>query len=183
MKSTHAGCTGNRHAPDSSRRRGLMRKKSVVWLLLIAAILLVAVCAFVSTFSISAMDPPGRLETVMVTKAKRWLVSRNARGPLPPAPLSTPANVATGEMIFMGDCISCHGTDGRKPTDIGRSMYPRAPSLDSDAVQKWSDAELFWIIQHGIRLSGMPGFGKIHNDDQIWQLVQYVRSLRTQSSK
>jgi mono/diheme cytochrome c family protein len=160
-----------------------MRKKSVVGLLLIAAILLVAVGVFISTFSISALDAPGRFETVMATKATRWLVSRSARGSLPPAPPSTPASVATGGMIFMGECATCHGTDGRKPTDIGRSMYPRTPRLDSEGVQQWSDAELFWIIQHGIRLSGMPGFGKVYNSDQIWQLVHYVRSLRTEPGK
>lgn len=119
----------------------------------------------------------------MATKAKRWLVSRSARGPLPPAPPSTSKSVASGEMIFMGECGTCHGTDGRKPTALGRAMYPRTPSLDTGAVQQWSDAELFWIIQHGIRLSGMPGFGKIHNNDQIWQLVHYVRSLRAEPGK
>ena len=80
-------------------------------------------------------------------------------------------------MTFGGSCATCHGYDGRTPTDIGRSQYPPSPDLGSPAVQKWSDAELFWIIQHGIRLSGMPGFGRIHSDEEIWSLVRFVRSL------
>lgn len=56
-------------------------------------------------------------------------------------------------------------------------MYPRASDLGSAGVQQWSDAELFWIIQNGIRLTGMPGFGKSLSDDQIWPLVDYIRSL------
>lgn len=57
-------------------------------------------------------------------------------------------------------------------------MYPRAPDLGSAGVQQWSDPELFWIIKYGIRLTGMPGFAKIHSDEEIWYLVHYVRKRR-----
>ncbi len=129
-----------------------------------------------SRFSLSALEEPGRFETYAATKAKIWLVRRAARGTLPPAPPNNATSLAVGQMIYTGECASCHGTDGRTPTDVGRSMYPRTIALDSPEVQQWSDAELFWIIKHGTRLSGMPGFGKIHSDTQIWHLVHYVRS-------
>ena len=58
-------------------------------------------------------------------------------------------------------------------------MYPRAPDLGSPAVQRWSDAELFWIIKNGVRPTGMPGFAHIHSDEEIWNLVRFVRSLGT----
>lgn len=54
----------------------------------------------------------------------------------------------------------CHGPDGHTPTDSGRWMYPRASDLTSFPVQRYSDRELFWIVKNGIRLSGMPAFGK-----------------------
>lgn len=56
-------------------------------------------------------------------------------------------------------------------------MYPRAPDLGSMVVQRWTDAELFWIIKNGIRPTGMPGFAHIHSDAEIWNLVHFVRSL------
>jgi len=62
-------------------------------------------------------------------------------------------------------------------------MYPRTIDLSSPEIQQWSDAELFWIIKNGIRLSGMPGFGKTKSDEQIWHLVHYVRSLGTQPQR
>jgi mono/diheme cytochrome c family protein len=86
-------------------------------------------------------------------------------------------------MLFVGRCSACHGIDGRTPTEIGRWLYPRASDLGSPRVQEWSDRELFWIIQNGIRLTGMPGFGKLHSDEDIWALARYVRSLGTQSQK
>jgi mono/diheme cytochrome c family protein len=44
-------------------------------------------------------------------------------------------------------------------------------------VQQYSDPELFWIVKNGIRLSGMPGFGKVESDEHIWDLVRYLRTL------
>lgn len=148
------------------------------WLILV--VLLVAIGGAVyalSRFSLSALEEPGRFETYAATKAKIWLVRRAARETLPPAPANDATSVAIGQMSYTGECASCHGTSGHKPTDVGRWMYPRTIALDSPEVQQWSDAELFWIIKHGIRLSGMPGFGKIHSDDRIWHLVHYVRSV------
>ena len=154
-------------------RRGL--------LLLFLALLLLAAGATVALyhFSLSALNEPGRVETYLATKAKFWIISRSARGPLPTAPPYDARSVGIGQMAYGGECANCHGVDGRTPTDIGRWMYPRTLALDSAQVQQWSDAELFWIVKNGIRLSGMPGFGKIHKDEQIWHLVHYVRSLRT----
>jgi len=56
-------------------------------------------------------------------------------------------------------------------------MYPRASDLTSEQVQSYSDEELFWIINNGIRFTGMPGFGKVETADNIWGLVKYVRTL------
>ena len=56
-------------------------------------------------------------------------------------------------------------------------MYPRAADLTSPGVQWYSDRELFWIVKNGIRLSGMPGFGRVEPDEHIWNLVHFVRTL------
>ncbi len=82
------------------------------------------------------------------------------------------------ETVFGTDCSMCHGPDGHTPTDSGRWMYPRASDLTSFTVQRYSDRELFWIVKNGIRLSGMPAFGKVESDEHIWNLVHYVRTLK-----
>ena len=56
-------------------------------------------------------------------------------------------------------------------------MSPRAPDLSTSLVRQWTDTELFWIIKNGIRMTGMPGFDRIHSDEEIVDLVWYVRSL------
>jgi mono/diheme cytochrome c family protein len=129
--------------------------------------------------SLRALDEPGRAETYFATKAKRILVRREARGIRRLESHDRAQSGMIGEMQFRARCASCHGLDGRTPSDIGVAMYPRASDLGSPEVQTWSDAELFWIIQNGIRLTGMPGFGKSLADQDIWPLVDYIRSLRS----
>lgn len=148
------------------------------WLLVFLVLILIAAGGLLlaSRFDISALPEPGAGETYLATKGKRWLIVRAAEGTQGPG---EPTNPARGKMIFMGECSVCHGNDGHTPSNAGRWMYPRTPDLASREVQQWSDPELHWIIKHGVRLSGMPGFGNVYNDEQIWQLVHYVRGLAT----
>lgn len=154
--------------------------------LLILAVLLVAVAGvvfFAARFNLSAMPDPGRFESRIATAGKHWIVSRNAREHSVSEPAGNATSLDSGGMTFNGDCAFCHGQDGKSPTDVGQAMYPRAPSLASPQVQQYSDAELFWIIRNGNRYTGMGAFGKSLSDDQIWDLVRYVRSLGTPAGK
>jgi mono/diheme cytochrome c family protein len=128
-------------------------------------------------FDLSALPEPGRMETALATKGKRFLVRRASRGETPPAPTDREASLREGDMLFGVECSECHGDSGRMPTDAGRWMYPRAADLGSVKVQKYSDRELFWIVKNGIRLSGMPAFGRVESDEHIWDLVRFVRTL------
>jgi mono/diheme cytochrome c family protein len=152
-------------------------RKPWLWLLLLLAVVIIIGGFLASRASISALDEPGHFETLLATKAKHIVVAREAAKmkvkQLPYADSS--ANM--GQILFSVECATCHGKDGRSPTHFGQSMYPRVPDLGSAEVQSWSDAELFWIIQHGVRLSGMPGFQKFNTDDQVWHLVHYIRTL------
>ena len=56
-------------------------------------------------------------------------------------------------------------------------MSPRAPDLGPSLLGEWTDAEFFWIVKNGIRMTGMPGFEEIHSDEEIADLVRYLRSL------
>jgi chromosome segregation protein len=154
-----------------------MRPRILLPALGLAAVLALGIGLALSRFSLSALDDPSPWETYAATKAKRWLVSRDARGSLPSPPPNDAISFAIGDMQFGARCASCHGADGRTPSDAGRWMYPRASDLGTAAVQQWSDAELFRIIKHGIRFTGMPGFGKTLSDEDVWHLVRYVRRI------
>jgi mono/diheme cytochrome c family protein len=151
------------------------------WVLVIViAIALAAVAMFVGLTQVrlDAIREPGYVETVFASQAKHLLIGWSSRKGIPPAPANLQASIEEGDKLYATDCTMCHGSDGRTPTDNGRWMYPRASDLTSRDVQQYSDRELFWIVKNGIRLTGMPAFGKVESDDHIWNLVHYVRTLR-----
>ena len=157
-----------------------MRRLVVIAALVLLLLAVAGVAA--SRFSLTALEEPGQAETYLATQAKRLFVARDSRTGVPLEPASTPAGIAAGEKLFGAECASCHGLNGRTPTDTGRWMYPRAADLSSEQAQQYSDRELFWILKNGIRLSGMPAFGRVETDGHIWQLVHYMRALK-QSAK
>jgi mono/diheme cytochrome c family protein len=126
---------------------------------------------------ISSLNRPGRVENYLAIRAKHILVAHAAQQTLPAETGNSADSIEDGHTTYGSACAGCHGYDGRTPTKLGNSFYPEAPSLAADHVQHYSDAELFVIIRGGIRLSGMPGFGNTQPNDQLWNLVHYVRTL------
>lgn len=154
-----------------------MKRWTVIGIIGIVVIAAGAWIAF-SMFNLSALPEPGATETYLATTSKHMLVRRAAaRAEIPAAPADVKAAAVEGDKYFGVDCSMCHGASGRKPTDNGRWMYPRAIDLGSAGTQSYSDRELFWVVKNGIRLSGMPAFGKMETDEHIWDLVEYIRTL------
>jgi len=153
-------------------------KRRVLVVLIALALVAGAGFAGFTQIRLDAIQQPGYLETVFATQAKHLLIGWKSRKGIPPPPGNLQASIEEGDKVYATDCTMCHGSDGHTPTDNGRWMYPRASDLTSRDVQDYSDRELFWIVKNGIRLSGMPAFGKVESDEHIWNLVQYVRTLR-----
>lgn len=79
-------------------------------------------------------------------------------------------------------CVTCHGAPGKERGEIGRGLNPRPPDL-ATAARRWSDAELFWIIKNGVRMTGMPAFGITHEDERIWALAAVVHQLQDMTAE
>lgn len=152
---------------------------------------LVAICAvafgiaglfaLAARMDLSATQQPGRTGEYLRTRMIRAVIRRRAARediPIGPPDRETSMSLAAGKSLYDTDCASCHGPDGRTPTSAGRGMLPRTVPLDSTSVQNYSDRELFSIIREGIRFTGMPGFAGAETNDEIWDVVDYVRSLR-----
>ena len=147
----------------------------IVWT--IVAVVVVLIVIVLMRFNLSALPEPGRFETRVTTLAKRFLIGRASEHGIPPRPADKRASVSAGGTHYGLDCSVCHSDNGRGQTPLAQGMYPRVADLTSQRVQSYSDQELFWIIQNGIRLSGMPAFGNVETEDHIWDLVNYVRTL------
>jgi len=119
---------------------------------------------------------PSREETTLADAAKDVIIPLEAGRKTNPLP-ETDEVLRQGQEAFLGSCAFCHGSDGRGQTSIGHSMDPPAADLNSPHVQHWSDGELFWIVQNGVRHTGMPSWRSTISDDDTWKLARYIHSL------
>ena len=129
-----------------------------------------------SLLSCKAGKQPSQEETSLANAAKDVIIPLEAgkmKNPLP----ATDEVVSQGQEVFLGSCAQCHGADARGDTNVGRNMNPPAMDLSSPHVQHWSDAELFWIIKNGVRLTGMPSWKSSISDNDTWKLAGFIHNL------
>lgn len=142
---------------------------------------LAGLALIILSFSACQNRTPGALETSMMDGIKRGITvgGRGDVDPLPP----TDENIRAGQRNFTSYCMVCHGLDGQNTgVPFANKMSPPVPPLTSPAVQRYSDGQLHWIIRNGISPSGMPAARDIFHDEEIWQLVLYIRHLPPKGS-
>jgi mono/diheme cytochrome c family protein len=126
----------------------------------------------------SARATPSMIEKFAATTVRRLAVPSNYRQLHNPFPAS-PENVRAGMGHFADHCATCHANDGSGNTMFGNGLYPKPPDMRVAETQDKSDGELYYTIENGVRLTGMPAFGKEHdvNDGETWRLVLFIRNL------
>ena len=128
------------------------------------------------TFDAAASRPPSALEKRVAGFALDRSVAH--RAPAKKNPLgSSPDAIRGGFEHYREMCVTCHGAPGVDASEAGQGLNPPAPDLTLAKVQERTDGQLFWILQNGIRMTGMPAFGPTHKDEQIWQIVSFLRHL------
>jgi mono/diheme cytochrome c family protein len=90
---------------------------------------------------------------------------------------ATPENLKEARLHFADHCAICHGNDGGGNTMMGMGLYPKPPDLRLTGTQSLSDGEIFWIIENGVRFTGMPAFSGHGTSDASWKLVNFIRHL------
>jgi plastocyanin len=151
-------------------------------IIVILAILLViagGVALTLSFFLLSArraLDEPNPLAITIAESGKGFLIPGDAQGRANPVS-SNPEILAAAQKDYTARCVVCHGEDGKGQTTLGTHMYPRAADLTASRTQSKSDGSIFWLVQNGLPHTGMPGWQGVLTDDQIWQLVVYLREL------
>ncbi|PWS38876.1 class I triheme cytochrome c [Falsiroseomonas bella] len=93
-----------------------------------------------------------------------------------PAPAPTAEMVAAGASEYREYCQHCHAGPGVERAEWASGMRPRPPHL-TEAAANWSPQEVFWLVRHGVKMSGMPAFGPTHDDATLWNIVAFVKEL------
>jgi predicted CXXCH cytochrome family protein len=126
-----------------------------------------------------ATTEPSRFEAAIARTARNLAIPAHAHNEKNPLQ-ATSENLQEGREDFLARCASCHAHDGSGITPMGRNLYPRVPDLRLSQTQSLTDGSLHYIIENGVRLTGMPAWGNPHqvSADDGWKLVLFIRSLR-----
>jgi mono/diheme cytochrome c family protein len=151
-------------------------------LVLVAAGVLSGAALFlwIGSRGISAKADPGALETFVARTMRRLAVPSGDRDLKNPVPVTADV-LAAGLSHYADHCAACHANDGSGETTIGVGLYPKPPDMRLPPTQSLTDGELFYIIENGIRLTGMPawGDGTPEGAEGSWHLVHFIRKLPT----
>lgn len=125
----------------------------------------------------SARMPPSRFEAFLAAEARSLSMPGAAIRRMNPVSES-PAVLEEGREHWADHCAICHANDGSGDVPMGKQMYPPAPDMRQPATQRLTDGELFYVIENGIRLTGMPAWGAAgHDESDSWKLVRFIRHL------
>jgi mono/diheme cytochrome c family protein len=158
--------------------------RSLLWLLTGAIALTVIVCGGGLLFltkqanGFSARAQPSVLERWAARRARAMALPAGAKERTNPVP-DSPEVLAEARAHWADHCAACHSNNGSGEAEMGKHMYPAAPDMRQAETQNLTDGELFYIIQNGIRLTGMPSWGGVtsHDEQDSWKLVRFIRHL------
>lgn len=143
----------------------------VVW----SALLVAGALAFVysGAYDIGADAHHTRLVSRLIGELRERSVDARLAGIAIPD-LDDPQRIAEGAEHYDAMCTGCHLAPDRADSELREGLYPRPPNLTRFSPQP---REAFWIIKHGIKMSGMPAWGLTHDDDKIWAMVAFLQKL------
>lgn len=152
-------------------------KSGSVWIGIAGGIILSGLVGFLllpvlGVFDITATGKPGILDWWGETNLENALNRRAPDGSIPSS-----ADPAEGFEHYLSMCIHCHGGPGASRQMWANHMLPLPPKLWEEEIQHMTDGELFYIVGNGIRMTGMPAFSPIHSEEEIWNMVAFVRRL------
>jgi mono/diheme cytochrome c family protein len=131
--------------------------------------------AWLGVFSFDATATPPAWERAIARMAFDASVARRAP-PIANPIRATPDALLAGMKVFLDDCAGCHGSYGRNSGWGSEDFYPRVPQFARTPPRK-PDWQLFWIVKHGVRYSGMGAWDRQVPDSTIWLLVTFLSHL------
>jgi mono/diheme cytochrome c family protein len=150
------------------------------WLIgsLLAAALLglaASLVIYFGCYNVAADTPHAQIVYRLLEFVRDRSIAVRAKDLAIPSDLTDPQRISRGAGQYDEMCVGCHLAPGMKRTEIGRGLYPRAPDLRRSS--RPTAAEDFWVVKHGIKMTGMPAWGVTHDDDLLWDVVAFLRKM------
>jgi mono/diheme cytochrome c family protein len=125
------------------------------------------------SYDVAASTPDNPIVGWILGTTSDRSVSRQAEGIVAPT-LTNPVMIGRGLDRYREDCAQCHGAPGKYPTELAEGMTPQPPRL-WESVKDMSPGEVFWVVKHGIKMTGMPAWAHAYKDDDIWSVVAFLK--------
>jgi mono/diheme cytochrome c family protein len=157
-----------------------MRIVGTILGLVILGILTAALFIYSGWYDVAASKPHLALTSHLLhTTMERSVAVRAAD--IQPPDLSGQDLIKKGAEHYHRNCAVCHGAPGIPLGKIGKGLMPQPPELAKKAGE-WTSAELYWIVKHGIKMTGMPAWGKTHKEEDLWAIVAFTERLPNMSA-
>jgi mono/diheme cytochrome c family protein len=137
------------------------------------------------TGAFSVREQPSWLERWAANGARHIAMPSGAKKLTNPVAYS-PEALEEARAHWADHCASCHANNGSGDTQMGRNLYPKAPDMRTAETQQLSDGELYYVVQNGVRLTGMPAWGSAGDgagNQDSWKLVLFIRHLPSMSEQ
>ncbi|MBI2568832.1 MAG: cytochrome c [Candidatus Schekmanbacteria bacterium] len=141
----------------------------------LAAVVVALVVVYGGLYNVAASSGHSALERRFFSTVRAESVEARSDDIEVP-PFDDPRMVELGVGYYAPMCTTCHGAPGVPASEIGKGLNPEPPDLARIAGDR-SDQELFWVVKHGLKMTGMPAFGPTHSDEQLWPIVAFLRKL------
>jgi cytochrome c553 len=127
-------------------------------------------------FNIAASSGHWAITDWLLHTAMRRSVTFYSADIEPPANLADPALIRRGAGHFESGCAPCHGSPARPRGAVPSAMTPPPPRL-APRIEEWQPRQLFWIVKHGVKFTGMPAWPAQSRDDEVWALAVFLLAL------
>lgn len=157
-------------------------KAVFVTLIVLAILVPLAGLAYIysGVYDVGATTPHNKLTLWAIRTARSRSVATHSQGLEAPT-LSDPEMIRRGFAHYREDCVACHAAPGVSAAEGTEDMYPQPPDL-AEAAEEMPAEQLFWIIKHGLKMTGMPAWGPTHSDSEIWDMAAFLKQLPDMSA-
>jgi mono/diheme cytochrome c family protein len=154
-----------------------MRLLAFIGALGIVVAIAAGVFFFGGFFNVAASEEDNPAVKWALIRVRSAAIERHASG-TPPMKLDDPAVIQNGARAFAkAGCANCHGAPGVEWSKFSEGLNPDPPDLKESAAG-YEPANIFWVVKNGVRMTGMPSFGKAGvADNDIWQITAFIKAL------
>lgn len=153
-----------------------MRTVMTILIALAVVAVLGAAVLYSGSYNIAADDRHWGFTSSVIETMRDRSIARQARAVVAPTSLGDENFVASGAGEYAEMCTGCHLAPGMEDTELRKGLYPTPPDLTEHGAHRTPEQQ-FWIIKHGLKMSGMPAWGLTHEDERIWSMVAFLRKL------